>query len=191
MSSLSIVSLFASVAALLATPVAADTVVPLGHFTQVALHGGGEITLKHGATQRVTLVKGSTAHTSFVVRANGQLEINACDYSCPHSYDLQIEIVSPDIRGAAIDGGGEIRTDGTFPAQSGFEAAINGGGEIDVRAIRAHNAAASINGGGKILITAIAALEAAVSGGGEIVYRGNPAITQAIQGGGSVQRQTE
>ena len=191
MSYLSIVSLFVSVAGLLATPAAADSVVPLGHFSQVALHGGGEITLKHGAVQRVTLVRGSTAHTSFVVRSNGQLEIDACDYSCPHSYELQIEIVSPDIRGAAIDGGGEIRTDGAFPAQSGFEAAINGGGEIDVRAIRAANAAASINGGGKILITANAALAASVSGGGEIVYRGNPAVTQSIHGGGSVEHQAE
>ena len=191
MSSLSIVSLFASVAALIATPVAADTVVRLGHFSQVALHGGGEITLKHGAAQHVTLIKGSTEHTTFRLSADGELEIDACNITCPHQYELKIEIVSPDIRGAAIDGGGEIHTDGAFPNQDKFSAAINGGGMIDVRAIRAASAEASVHGGGKILVSANASLAAAVAGGGEIVYRGNPAVSQSIAGGGSVERETD
>ena len=178
-------------ATLLVTPVLADTVVPVGSFNRVALNGGGRVTLRHGATQKVTLIKGSTAHTSFKVRGDGELDIDACDMMCPHTYDLEIEIVSPDIRGASINGGGEIRTDGSFPVQSGFSAAINGGGEIDIRAIRAGKAAASIQGGGKILITATSALAASVSGGGEIVYRGNPALTQSIQGGGEVDHENE
>jgi hypothetical protein len=165
--------------------------VPVGSFNRVALHGGGAVILKHGAAQRVTLIKGSTAHTSFTVRNDGELDIDACNFSCPHEYDLEIEIVSPAIRGAAIDGGGEIHTDGAFPAQSGFAAAVNGGGEIDVRAIRAGNGQASIQGGGKILISAASTLAASVSGGGEIVYRGNPAVTQSIQGGGEVDHESE
>jgi hypothetical protein len=178
-------------AALLATPVLAGTVVPVGSFNRIALNGGGEVILKHGAAQRVTLIKGSTAYTTFTVRNDGELEIDACNSSCPHEYDLTIEIVAPSIRGAAINGGGEIRTDGTFPAESRFAAAINGGGEIDVRAIQAGNGAASIQGGGKIMLTAAGTLAASVSGGGEIVYRGNPEVTQSIQGGGEVDHENE
>jgi len=177
--------------ALLATPALAGTVVQVGPFNRIALNGGGEVILKHGATQRVTLIKGSTAHTSFTVRNDGELDIDACNVSCPHQYDLTIEIVTPNLRGAAIDGGGEIHTDGAVPAQPDFAAAINGGGEIDVRAIRAGKGEASIQGGGKIMLTASSALAASVSGGGEIVYRGNPEVTQSIQGGGEVDHENE
>ena len=188
---MSLVLKLATVAVLLATPALADTVVPLGSFNRIALHGGGRVTLKHGAVQRVTLIKGSTRHTSFKLRGDGELDIDACDFLCPHHYDLEIEIVSPNIRGAAIDGGGEIRTKGAFPAQSGFAVAVNGGGEIDVRAIRAGSADASVQGGGKILVSATGTLAASVSGGGEIVYRGNPAVTQSIRGGGEVDHESE
>ena len=183
--------LTALLATLLVTPALAGTVVPVGPFNRIALNGGGEVILKHGTQQRVTLIKGSTAHTSFTVRNDGELEIDACNVSCPHQYDLTIEIVTPNLRGAAIDGGGEIRTDGAFPAQPGFAAAINGGGEIDVRAIRAGNGEASIQGGGKIMLTAASTLAASVSGGCEIVYRGNPQVTQSIQGGGEVDHENE
>lgn len=178
-------------ALILTTPATADTVVRLGHFSKIALHGGGEITLRHGAMQRVTLLKGSLEHTTFRLSADGELEIDACNITCPHQYELKIEIVSPDIRRAAIDGGGEIRTDGTFPNQDRFSAAINGGGAIDVRAIRATSAEASVHGGGKILVTANASLAASVAGGGEIVYRGNPAVSKSIAGGGSADRETD
>ena len=130
-------TLLVSGALSLTMPSMAGTLVPLGHIRRIALHGGGEISLKYGSVQRVTLIKGSTAHTTFRLSSDGELEIDACNITCPHQYELKIEIVSPDIRGASIDGGGEIRSDGAFPNQSRFSAAINGGGVIDVRAIRA------------------------------------------------------
>ena len=178
-------------AVLLKTPATADTVVPLGHLRQIALHGGGEISLKHGTVQRVTLIKGSTERTRFRLNGDGKLEIDACNFTCPHRYELKIEIVSPDISGASIDGGGEIHTDGAFPNQDKFSAAINGGGMIDVRAIRAASAEASVRGGGKILVSANASLAASVAGGGEVVYRGNPAVSQSIAGGGSVEHESD
>ena len=190
-STCALVALLVSGVLSLAMPATADTVVSLDRFRQIALHGGGEISLKHGDVQRVTLIKGSTAHTTFRLSADGGLEIDACNITCPHQYELKIEIVSPDIRGASIDGGGEIRSDGAFPGQSSFSAAINGGGLIDVRAIRAASAEASVHGGGKILVSANASLAASVAGGGEIIYRGNPAVSQSIAGGGSVERETD
>lgn len=177
-----------AVAALLlaATGASAETVVPLAPFRSVGLSGGGDVVLKHGNVQRVTLIAGSTQFTRLEVRGNGNLEIEACNDSCPHNYDLRIEIVSPDIEGVAIEGGGTIRAEGGFPAGRQLDAAVSGGGEIDVRAIAAGEVNAAVNGGGDIAATATKSLNAAVSGGGDITYWGNPAVSQAVSGGGSV-----
>ena len=48
---------------------------------------------------------------------------------------------------------------------------------------------AAVNGGGHIEVKAVRALNAAVDGGGSIVYHGDPQVTQAIDGGGSVKRE--
>ena len=85
----------------------AGTGVPVAPFKFIQLRGGGHVVLHHGATQHVTLVKGSTQFTSFDVRGN-ELTINACNANCPNHYDLEIDIVSP-----AIDG-----VDTTSPATS-------------------------------------------------------------------------
>lgn len=166
---------------------AAETVT-VGHFNGVALNGGGQVVLRHGATQSVVLRKGSTQYTHFTIKDGHTLKIDACDENCPHNYDLEIEITSPDIQSVAINGGGTINTEGSFPATAQMTAAINGGGDIDVTAISAKDATAAVNGGGDIKLTASANLTAAVMGGGEIAYRGHPQVTQAIRGGGSVER---
>ena len=182
-------SLFLSAAAaaslLLAGAASAATVVPLAPFKSVGLQGGGSIVLRHGDVQRVTLLKGSTDYTRFNIHGSS-LNIEACNNSCPHDYDLEIEIVSPVIEGVAIQGGGEIKAQGAFPAGGRLEAAVSGGGDIDVRAIPAASVEAAVNGGGDIATTATQALNAAVSGGGDITYYGNPQVNQAVSGGGSV-----
>jgi Putative auto-transporter adhesin, head GIN domain len=181
----------AAVAAfLLAAPGAAfaAAVVPLDHFNQVELHGGGHVVLRHGAAQSVTLAKGSTDHTHFTIKDNGALVIDACDANCPHEYDLEIDIVSPDIAGVAISGGGAIVAEGTFPNQARIGAAVSGGGDIDIRAMSAAEVDAAVNGGGKILTAPDGALNAAVNGGGNITYWGNPKVSEAVAGGGSVRR---
>lgn len=176
-----------AVTALFATPAFAAEVVPLASFSGVGLNGGGHVVLRHGATQRVTILKGSTQFTQLRVKGNS-LEIDACNERCPNHYDLEIEIVSPSINAVAINGGGEIETAGSFPAQGDMSAAINGGGEINVTGINSKTVQAAVQGGGHIMVTATGELTAAVSGGGQISYRGNPQLTQAVQGGGSIDR---
>ena len=136
----------------------------------------------------VTLVKGSQEYTRLHMRDGRELVIDACDKRCPSRYDLEIDIVTPDISGVAIDGGGEIEAQSGFPAQDSISVAVNGGGDIDLHAIKAAAAHAAVNGGGKIELTAEHQLNAAVAGGGEIVYHGNPQVNEAVQGGGSVER---
>jgi hypothetical protein len=165
----------------------AQTNVPLAHFDGVELRGGGHVIIRHGAVQRVTLLKGSTQFTTFSLRDSGRLVIDACNNDCPMRYDLEIEIVTPSITAVAIDGGGTIEGGPGFPAQRTMTAAVNGGGHVDLRNVPVRSATASVEGGGKIEIRAGASLTAAVNGGGSIRYVGNPAVTTAINGGGSVR----
>jgi hypothetical protein len=141
--------------------------------------------------QSVTLVKGSTQFTDLSVRADGKLVIDACNYQCPHEYELEIEITSPDISGVSIDGGGKIETQGAFPGQNELAAAVNGGGAVDVRAMAAQTVDAAVSGGGDIRVTAKDSLNAAVNGGGRITYSGNPAVKTAINGGGQVSHSAD
>ncbi|HTQ14300.1 MAG TPA: DUF2807 domain-containing protein [Rhizomicrobium sp.] len=182
-------ALFASAALLALTGAAsAQTAVPVPPFTSVELRGGGHVVLKYGPAQRVTLLKGDLGHTSFEVRDGHKLVIDACNRSCWGRYDLEIEIVTPRIAGAAVDGGGHVESAGGFPAQGRIDAAVEGGGHVDLRTIDAASAEAAVDGGGHVLIRAEHALNAAVNGGGSIEYWGNPQLTSAVNGGGSVSR---
>jgi hypothetical protein len=180
----------AAAACLLAAPTFAAQSVPLGHFTAVGLRGGGHVVLKYGKTQSITLLKGSMQYTSFRIEHGGSLEIDACNSNCPNHYDLEIEIVSPDIHGVAVEGGGSIEAAGNFPAQGRLDAAVSGGGGIDVRAISASSVSAAVNGGGRIKVAATGSLTAAVNGGGHIAYWGTPQVSQAVSGGGHIDRAT-
>ena len=178
----------AAAALLTSVPVNAAEVVPLAHFDGVGLRGGGRVTLKFGPEQKVTLLKGSTQYTRFRIEHGGGLSIDACDDNCPSHYDLEIEIVSPNISAIAVEGGGSIKAEGSFPARGRLAVAISGGGEIDARAEPANAVDAAVNGGGAIKVAATGQLNAAVNGGGEIVYWGNPRVSQAVSGGGAIRR---
>ena len=165
---------------------AARTPVAVAAFDSLELQGGGRVTIRHGATQSVTLVRGNLETTRFTVRRDGKLEIDACVRNCP-DYELEVEIVTPVLEGVGIEGGGSIRAEGAFPDRDALALGISGGGEIDMRAIRAASVAAGINGGGSILAHARDRLVAGIDGGGEIRYLGEPTVTSGIDGGGSIR----
>ena len=175
-------------AALFAAPAIAGTAVPVSHFDQISLNGGGHVVVKHGAAQSVTLLKGDTQHTRFSIRHGNELVIDACAHDCMGRYDLEIEIVTPELNAAAIDGGGEIDVASGFPATDDFAVAIEGGGSIDTRALSANKVSAAVDGGGDIQVNARRELSAAVEGGGSITYLGNPEVSSAIDGGGEVSK---
>ena len=180
-------ALVLATAALCAAPFAAsaETVIPTAKFTGVELHGGGTITIHQGPVQRVTLVHGDAGKARFRV-VDGKLIMSPCDGFCwgPNRFD--VEIVTPELNGAEIMGGGQISADGAFPAQGAVSAAIHGGGGIDLRSVPAQSARAAIHGGGRIIVSAASSLDAAIYGGGAIKYAGHPAVNSSIHGGGSV-----
>jgi hypothetical protein len=170
------------------TPASAEELVRVAPFDSVELEGGGHVIVKSGDVQSVRLVQGSVAYTHFTVNGERKLRIEACNRDCPHHYDLEVEITTPRIEGLAISGGGAIDSTGNRWPERHLGLAIYGGGKIDARAIDADNAEAAVNGGGEIRLKAHGNLTAAVDGGGEIRYWGNPHVTQAIDGGGEIKR---
>ncbi|HKD21694.1 MAG TPA: DUF2807 domain-containing protein [Rhizomicrobium sp.] len=170
-----------------AVPVAEGGVVSVPPFDSVELRGGGHVTLRYGDTQRVTLVRGSAQVTRFAIEDGRKLSIDACEDNCPSDYDLEVEIVTPRITGAAVTGGGKIVGESGFPAQGQIVAAVDGGGNVDLHAIDTETAQAAVSGGGHILVHADRELTAAVNGGGSIRYTGKAAVTSAINGGGSIE----
>lgn len=142
--------------------------------------------LRYGTAERVTLLRGSTQYTRIRVEDGRSLQIDACNDECPPQYDLEIEIVMPHVMAAAIEGGGNIEAASGFPAQDSLNAAVHGGGTLDLRALDAHTATAAVDGGGHIHIRTDGHLMAAVNGGGSIGHSGSGEVTSAVNGGGSV-----
>ena len=170
---------------LAAAPAAAQIPVSVPPFHSIELQGGGRVIVRHGAEQRVMIVRGDPEMSRFTVDRDGQLEIDACLRSC-RRHDLLVEIVTPELDGIAISGGGTIRAEGSFPVRRQLALAVDGGGELDASAIEAGSVAAVVDGGGLILTHARGSLTAAIGGGGAIRYRGDPSVTAAIDGGGTV-----
>ena len=122
------------------------------HFDSVELQAGGDVTIVPGPVQRVTLVAGSSEFTHFSVRGN-KLEIRtSCDNRCPHNYNLQIQIESPQVPDVAVNAGGTIVAQRGFAVQRDISAAVQAGGTIDLRAIEADAVSAAINAGGDIYV---------------------------------------
>lgn len=172
----------------ISAPVAAAELVPVPEFRSVQLRGGGEVTVRPGRAQRVTLVEGSARVTEVKVLPGGKLRIDACDGRCPDRYRLRVLIETPTMPDVAVDGGGAISAASGFRAESQLSAAISGGGSIDLRSVAADGVAAAINGGGEILVQPRRSLSAAINGGGSIRYWGDPSVTSIVNGGGAVVR---
>ena len=178
-------ALFAGAALAACAPATAQTPVALERFDEIELRGGGSVTIRQGAEQRVTMLRGDPSLTRFRVE-DGRLTIDACIRSC-RDYDLEIEIVVPEIDAVAIQGGGHIATQGGFGDPRELTAAVSGGGMLDLRSINATSVTAAVQGGGSIRARARANLVAAVQGGGSITYWGDPQVVSNISGGGSIR----
>lgn len=181
-----IVPLFA-MALVASVPAFAAEVVSVPHFDAVGLRGGGSVVIVPGATQRVTILEGSSQFTRIYVQHGGSLEIDACNRNCPQHYRLRVEVQTPRVPTLAVDGGGDMSVAAGFPSERELTLAVNGGGKIDTRAVNASDVTAAVNGGGDLFVRAAARLTGAVRGGGTVRYWGNPDVTSAVDGGGSIR----
>ena len=176
-------------AALLASSAQAAEVFKVPPFKSIELHGGGHAILRHGDTQRVTLLKGDPKIARIEVESDGTLNLSPCKLriGCPWHNDFEVEVVTPAIAAIEVHGGGELEAKGQFPHQPKLAISVHGGGEADVRAIPADTVAASVHGGGDASVHAVKKLAASVHGGGDLHYWGHPSVASDVHGGGSVE----
>lgn len=169
-------------------PLAAETVVPVARFNAVSLEGGGRVTLRHGRTQRVTIIRGSSEVSRIAVGEGDSLTIRACARRCPRDYRLEVVIETPDVAALAVTGGGTINVAAGFPRRTHFAASVRGGGVIDARALRTDSSAAAVHGGGTLMVNVETSLAASVNGGGLVRYWGDPVVASSIRGGGAITK---
>lgn len=175
----------------IAVPVTAQTAIRVASFRSVELHSGGEVILRHGSTQRVTVLKGDAECAKVTTDDAGRLVIEKYSAQCHRKYDLQVEVVAPQFAEVAVNDGGHINSVGEFPRQLEIRTAVRNGGSVDLRSIPADRVIASVAQGGRILVTSQTLLSASIADGGQIAYWGEPRIEKSIQHGGAINKGTD
>jgi hypothetical protein len=164
----------------------AQTPVQVAQFHAIEAGNGAHVTVRYGATQRVTMVKGSKEYSRISVTRGGTLLIDNCPDHCPRGYELEIEIVTPILSSVSLTSGGRIEGRGTFPRQAEIDVDVAHGGTIDIRPLVVDRVTASVNQGGRILTVSETSLVATVNQGGFIAYWGHAKVSSSISHGGVV-----
>jgi Putative auto-transporter adhesin, head GIN domain len=174
----------------LASSGAAPTVIPVAQFRSVELHDGGNVIVRHGPTQRVTILMGDSRYTRIRVAGGQRLVIEKCQPDCPSDYQHRVEVITPEISAVSVSNGGTVQSVGAFPAQAAITAAVEQGGTVDIRSIPADAVDASVDSGGRIFTTPRMTLAATIVSGGGITYWGDPRVKRAVRDGGVVAKGT-
>jgi len=184
------VTLLSALALAMPKPVIAQTVVPLAPFRSVELRNGGKAILRHGPVQRVTLLKGTLDYSQVTIVSGDRLVIDKCSNKCPRGYELEIEIITPDIYGISVAHGGTIASRGNFPRLAEIRIDVSNGGTIDIRSITVDSVNASVDQGGRIFTKPQVSMSASVRQGGIITYWGDAQVTSSVEHGGVVTKGT-
>lgn len=180
--------LIGALAALLLTlpPAArAGTTISVKPFRSVTLRSGGEVILRPGSKQKVTMLEGNQDCVRVEVE-DGDLVIETTHHGCRKGDDLTVEVITPDIEEVMVTDGGTLRSLGAFPPSEKLLATVSDGGMLDIRSMKADEVLATVNSGGRILTRPVKNLLATVLQGGNITYWGEPHVISTIQHGGHV-----
>lgn len=174
-------------------------------FNAVALSGIGEVTLKQGADESVTIVADDNLapYLTTDVR-DGVLYLGLADgviFTGPAT--LRYEVTAKTLTGVqnsglgaikgenidtpalAVDlsGGGEITLRGKADAQ---RVVVSGLGMINLAELAGRNAIVTVSGAGEARVNATDTLKAEISGLGSVRYAGQPRVERDISGGGDI-----
>jgi hypothetical protein len=177
-------------ATLFAASAQAAQTMSVPRFRSISLHAGGVATLRHGKTQRVTLIKGDPAIVRIEVDKNGTLDLSPCKltHGCPRHNEFEVEVVTPAIAAIDVHSGGRLAATGAFPRQPNLSVSVHSGGRADLRAIPADNVKASVHSGGFAEVRAEKELSASVHSAGNVEYWGHPSVTSSVHSGGRIER---
>jgi len=184
-----LVLLTAAATGLAASPgTTAQSTYSVGAFATIHLESGGEVIVRHGSTQKVTLVKGRNECTRVTVD-DGELLIEGPHRQCPgKGEEMVIEVQTPAIEKLEVSDGGTLRTQGSFPAQEKLLGMVENGGRLDMRSLNAKAVRAGVRQGGGILTKPTVSLQARIEQGGMITYWGKPEVESRVEHGGAVTR---
>ena len=164
-----------------------QTPLQLPPFSSVRVNSG-HVVVRYAPVQRVNLLQGSLEYTRVAVTTGGVLAIDRCKAHCPRGYELEMEILTPNLSRISMANGGRVQSLGSFPGQSNLRVAVAHGGTIDVRSMAVDRVNASVEQGGRILTTPRGSLSARITQGGVITYWGNARVDSSIDHGGVVQK---
>ena len=159
-------------------------------FSSLELRNGGTVTLIHGASQSVKLLKGDPEQASISIKDDGRLVIDRCPAHCPRSHDFEVEVVTPALAAIAVAQGGTIQSRGEFPDQMQLGVGVSQGGTIDLRSMAPANVTASVESGGRIFVRPASTLSATVEQGGIITYWGDAVVESSVRHRGVVAKGT-
>ena len=157
-------------------------------FRSVETRNGAHTILRHGPTQRVTFLKGSPDYSQVAIASGGRLVIDKCRSKCPRGYELEVEIITPELARITVAQGGWLESRGSFARQAEIGVTVDNGGTIDIRSMSVESVTASVLGGGRILTKPISAMVASVVDGGNITYWGDARVTPSIEHGGVITK---
>ena len=157
-------------------------------FRSLELRNGTHAILRYGPTPRVTFLKGNPDETQVTIVSGDRLVVDKRKRERPRGYELEIEIVTPELTSITLAHGGWIQSRGSFPQQAEIHVTVDNGGTIDIRSMSVASIKASVLSGGKIFAKPLTAIAASVVDGGNITYWGDARVTQSVQHGGVVER---
>ena len=163
----------------------AQSVFSVAAFRSIQLQDGGEVIVRHGSTQRVTLVKGRRECSSVTVE-DGELLIRGPHGQCRDEREMVIEVQTPAIEKLKVMDGGTLRTVGSFPSQEKLLGMVESGGRLDMRSMNAKAVRAGVRHGGGIFTKPTVSLQARIAQGGLITYWGDPDVQSRVEHGGAV-----
>jgi hypothetical protein len=162
--------------------------IAVAPFRSLELRNGSHAFLRYGPTPRVTFLKGNPDETQVTIVSGDRLVVDKCKSKCTGEYELEIEIVTPELGSITLAHGGWIQSRGSFPRQAAIDVTVDNGGTIDIRSMSVANVKASVLSGGRILTTPLTAMAATVVQGGNITYWGDARVTQSIEHGGVIEK---
>ena len=162
--------------------------VEVAPFRSVELRSGGKVILRNGPSQRVTFLKGSPDDVQVSIASGDELVIEKHKSKSQGRYELEIEVITPELERITVAHGGMIQSRGSFPTQAAIGVTVDNGGTIDIRSMSVGSITASVLSGGRIFAKPLTAMSASVVQGGNITYWGDARITPSIEHGGVIVR---
>lgn len=159
------------------------------YFNKLDLAGGGDLFITHSPVTTLKVVGSMACLKSVESDVNSETLVIHRKNDSPRNCKLKLHISTPELVSIQQGGGGNVKVNTGFDATDSFHYVLNGGGTVDLKALKVNSFNAIINGGGTMFIHAEKQLNAEINGGGSIVYQGDPEVTSNISaGGGSINK---